>query len=322
MKRGDRPSALPLSPTGPQPLVSTSDDGGKVVASLPSGDRVEVLLHGATVTSWKGPNNAEQLFLSSKAALDGSKAVRGGIPVVFPVFGPPPKEGHATSSLPQHGFARNVRWEYLGKSSTESTGNKSALDSSVKLDFGLSSAQLDEKSKKAWPYEFTLVYSVTLSTGELGASLEVKNSGDKTWEFTTLLHTYFRIGDISKVSLTGLEPTAYTDKVGGAAKKQAAGSPITFTGETDRVYTDTLETIIVKESDTPKFEIVRDGMSDVVVWNPWVEKSKGMSDFGPEDGWKQMICVEAGAVKQFISLESGETWQGGFRARIPGATDD
>ena len=193
MPRADRPSALPLSPTGPQPLVSTSDDGNKVVASLPSGDRVEVLLHGATVTSWKGPNDNEQLFLSSKAALDGSKAVRGGIPVVFPVFGPPPKD-HATSNLPQHGFARNVRWEYLGKTSSESTGTASALDSSVKLDFGLSSAQLDEKSRKAWPHEFSLVYSVTLGTGELGLSLEIKNAGETPWEFTTLLHTYFRIG--------------------------------------------------------------------------------------------------------------------------------
>lgn len=202
MPRADRPSALPLSPTGPQPLVSTSADGNTVIASLPSGDRVEILLHGATVTSWKGPNNAEQLFLSSKAALDGSKAVRGGIPVVFPVFGPPPKD-HATNKLPQHGFARNAKWEYLGKSSSESMGNASALDSSVKLDFGLSSKELDEKSRAAWPNEFTLVYSVTLSTGELGASLEVKNSGDSAWEFTTLLHTYFRVGVRGTLEVNG-----------------------------------------------------------------------------------------------------------------------
>lgn len=44
---------------------------------------MDVLLYGATVVSWKskGPNDAEpveHLFLSSKAALDGSKAVRGG----------------------------------------------------------------------------------------------------------------------------------------------------------------------------------------------------------------------------------------------------
>lgn len=321
MPRADRPSALPLSPTGPQPLVDISEDNSKVTASLPSGDRVEILLHGATVISWKGPNNAEKLFLSSKAALDGSKAVRGGIPVVFPVFGPPPKD-HATSTLPQHGFARTSRWEYLGKTSSESTSTRSALDSSVKLDFGLSNDMLSEADRKKWPHDFGLTYSITLSTGELGVSLEIKNTGEKAWEFTTLLHTYFRIQDISKVSITGLEPTAYIDKVGGAAQKSAAGSPITFSGETDRVYTDSTNTILVKEGNSTTFEIVRDGMNDCVVWNPWSEKAASMSDFGPSDGWKNMVCVEAGAVKEFLKLEGGETWQGGFRARLPGAVDD
>jgi glucose-6-phosphate 1-epimerase len=73
-------------------------------------------LFGATVISWKateksGPGEPiERLFVSSKAALDGSKAVRGGIPVVFPCFGPPEHPDH--SKLPQHGFARNEFWAF------------------------------------------------------------------------------------------------------------------------------------------------------------------------------------------------------------------
>ena len=59
-------------------------DQGKVIAVLPTGDSVEVLLYGATVTSWKS-NGKENLWLSKAAKLDGSKPVRGGIPVVFPV---------------------------------------------------------------------------------------------------------------------------------------------------------------------------------------------------------------------------------------------
>lgn len=62
-----------------------SDDNSRVTASLPTGERVEVLLYGATVISWKSSNGKENLFLSSKAQLDGSKPVRGGIPLVFPV---------------------------------------------------------------------------------------------------------------------------------------------------------------------------------------------------------------------------------------------
>ena len=38
---------------------------------------VTVYKYGATVTSWK-INNEEQLFTSSKAILNGTKAIRGG----------------------------------------------------------------------------------------------------------------------------------------------------------------------------------------------------------------------------------------------------
>lgn len=50
------------------------------------GESVEILLFGATITSWKS-GGEEKLWLSSGAKLDGSKAVRGGIPLVFPVGG-------------------------------------------------------------------------------------------------------------------------------------------------------------------------------------------------------------------------------------------
>jgi glucose-6-phosphate 1-epimerase len=32
-----------------------------------------------------------------------------------------------------------------------------------------------------------------------------------------------------------------------------------------------------------------------VVWNPWVDKSKTLSDFSPED-YKKMVCIEPGNV--------------------------
>lgn len=86
--RANRPSALNApSAAAPEAQVDIVGSGAssKVVATLPSGESVEVLLYGATVTSWKSNGGkTENLWLSEKAALDGSKAVRGGIPVVFP----------------------------------------------------------------------------------------------------------------------------------------------------------------------------------------------------------------------------------------------
>ena len=189
MDRPNRPSAISAKSTGPQPTVNS--DKGRVTALLPTGDSVEVLLFGATVTSWKS-NGKERLWLSTAAKLDGSKPVRGGIPVVFPCFGPPPKD-HATGALPQHGFARNSHWEYLGKSSSESGALAKGGDDCVKLDFGLSSANISAEAKKQWPYDFSLVYSVTLGKDGLQTMLNVRNEGKESFEFQMLLHTYFYV---------------------------------------------------------------------------------------------------------------------------------
>lgn len=52
---------------------------------------------------------------------------------------------------------------------------------------------LSEEFRKAWPYEFGLVYSVTLSTEGLETSLQVQNKGTEAFEFHVLLHNYFRV---------------------------------------------------------------------------------------------------------------------------------
>ena len=71
----------------------------------------------------------------------------------------------------------------------------------------------------------------------------------------------------------------------------------------------------MSEKGAAEYEVTRDMLADVVVWNPWIEKAKGMADFGPEDGYKQMICVEAGSVSAWNSLEAGDAWEGGQRIK-------
>lgn len=82
MDRSHKPSAIGVGASLPQPSVDIQDN--TVKATLPTGQSVTIHLYGATVTSWKTANG-EQLFLSQKAHLDGSKPIRGGIPLVFPV---------------------------------------------------------------------------------------------------------------------------------------------------------------------------------------------------------------------------------------------
>ena len=250
------------------------------------------------------------------------------------VFGPPPSN-HETSKLPQHGFARNTRWEYLGKTTSESSSTGAGGDSSVKLDFGLSDAMLDAKAKSAWDHKFNITYSITLSPGQLATSFLVRNTSEARWEFQVLFHTYFKVGvsrasaervnqqemianlfvlqEISNVSITGLESTAFLDKVAGSGKLSAASNKaITFDGETDRVYSKTTEpSNTITQDGAPLFEVTRDGLDDVVVWNPWIEKAKGLGDFEPKEGYKNMVCLEAGSVIDWVRLDAGDTWEGG-----------
>ncbi|KAL1855809.1 hypothetical protein VTK73DRAFT_8469 [Phialemonium thermophilum] len=313
VERRNKPSALASTPgLVPQPQVNISHGNQRVSAVLPTGESVEVMLYGATVVSWKDSDGNEKLWLSEATKLDGSKPIRGGIPLVFPVFGPPPAN-HPTSKLPQHGLARTSRWEFLGKSTSESEAAEADL--SVKLDFGLSAATLDEAARALWPYTFGLIYSVTLTRDSLTTSLVVTNDDNKPFDVQVLLHTYFRIPDINKIQITGLEGAEYIDKVDNRKIKTQETPAVTITSETDRVYTpkggaDAPIAIVDQSSGRPLYKLSRDNLGDVVVWNPWAEKAVSMPDFGPDDGYRNMVCVEAGAVRGWQTLEPGDAFEG------------
>lgn len=209
----------------------------------------------------------------------------------------------------------------------------------MKLDFGLYSSNLSAEARKAWPHDFGLVYSVTLGPGSLQTVVNVRNEGQQPFEFQTLMHTYLRVPvrqllqlsfcnlheisllliwlllceqEITKTSVTGLLGVSYTDKVLDASTHTQSEANLTITGETDRVYSSIPQnTTSVLVDEKPRFDVVRDNLPDTVVWNPWKEKAAAMADFGPDDGYKHMVCVEAGAVKQWTTLEAGDTWEAG-----------
>ncbi|CAG9955228.1 unnamed protein product [Clonostachys rosea f. rosea IK726] len=304
MNRANKPSTLSATP-GPEPQaqVTVSSDNSRVAAQLPTGESIDVLLHGATVLSWKDAAGDEKLWLSDAAKLDGSGPARGGIPLVFPVFGT--SDHPPVAKLPQHGFARNSRWEFLGKSTSE------GATSGVKLDFGLSSDNVDETIQALWPYKYTLLYSVTLEPKNLVTTLVISNDGETSFEFQTLLHTYFKVNNIEDVQVTGLEDASYIDKVDGLKTKAQSGA-VTFAGETDRIYTPAIppsEPLVITEAGKPKFSIVRQNLENAVVFNPWVEKAKATADLEPKDAWKNLVCVEPGTVGGWHQLDKGDTFE-------------
>ncbi|XP_046350666.2 putative glucose-6-phosphate 1-epimerase [Haliotis rufescens] len=254
-----------------------------------NGTSVLVHLHGATVLSWKCQGQ-EVLFLSEKAVFDNKKAIRGGIPVVFPNFGP-------WDLGPQHGFARTKRWQAETPARTDSAGN-------VVAEFVL---QDDEATRAIWDFRFKVVYTVQVMEKTVTMNVAVNNLGSKDFDFTCLLHTYFRIPDISKTAVMGLQNTKYVDKVRDGEEVTEAREEIRIDENYDRVYMDTPSEIVVGKVADGSHSIIMQTMNfpDTVVWNPWADKAKAMSDFG-DDEYSNMVCVEAGYVAHRVQLNTGQ----------------
>ena len=233
------------------------------------------------------------LFVSARAYYANGKAIKGGIPVCWPWFGPDP-EG---LGRPAHGFVRTRQWQ--------TSASESLADGSTKVVLGL--ADTDE-TRKIWPHPFKL--AIEISVGDsLKLALVTQNTGDKSVTISQALHTYFQVGDISKVKVLGLDGRQYLDKVDGSARKTQSG-PVTVNGEVDRIYTGVSgELIIDDESLDRRIRIQSSGCSTAVVWNPWIEAAASMGDLDDED-YKRMLCVEtANAGPESIQIPAGAEYR-------------
>ncbi|CAG8606105.1 18358_t:CDS:2, partial [Acaulospora morrowiae] len=275
----------------------------KVILEHPSGSSTEVYFYGATVTSWKY-REKERLFLSKDSILDGTKAIRGGIPIVFPQFAKASDPSAETAALPQHGIARVSKWEWLGISVDN--------DSQISVRFGLTDTQVPENLRQKWSKKFKLTYTVTLTEDTLSNTLAVKNEDAGSFDFNTLLHTYYLVPDISKVSIKGLSNITYIDKVENFTMVLDTNDSIKIDREVDRIYPNVSQDEIYIDlgyGASGNFILKKINLKDTVVWNPWVDRARKLSDFGDEE-YKQMVCVEPGTVS-YITLNAGETWEGG-----------
>jgi len=254
-----------------------------------NGATAVVSLFGGQVLSWSPPGRGDRLYLSPSAVLDGSAPIRGGIPVCFPQFAD-------LGPLPQHGFARTATWSVL----TERNDKDYAL-----VSLGLSD---DEASRAVWPHPFSAELSVLVEESRLDLEFEVTNTGDHDFEFTAALHTYLAVREVEESRLEGLYGFSYRDKTDANRIKRDSGDVLLIEAETDRVYHAVNRPVLLREYDR-SLGINSDGFVDVVVWNPWVERSAAIADL-PDDAFRHMLCVEAAAAQNPVRLAPGESWWG------------
>ncbi|RYX81011.1 D-hexose-6-phosphate mutarotase [bacterium] len=230
----------------------------------------ELYLQGAHLTRFK-----DWLFLSSRSNFTEGKAIRGGIPIVFPWFGP----SRTDSSAPQHGWGRTSLWQL------ESQSHSDAI-LSLRHD--------------SWQIRLTYSFGDMLSV-----RAEVQNIGTQADSFEVVLHTYFAVSDISAVSIEGLDGLTYLDKPSGNARFTQQGT-LHFDGEIDRVYLNAPSPLRINDG-TGGYELHGD-WNAAVTWNPGAEKAAQLSDLG-EGEWRKFVCLEIGAIADgAIQLEPGKVW--------------
>jgi glucose-6-phosphate 1-epimerase len=258
----------------------------------PDGARATVLLHGGHVVSWIPADADEQLYLSPKSGFAPGQAIRGGVPVIFPQF-------NARGPLQRHGFARNKVWQ---------------LDSARQgADDALAVLRLrdDAATRASWPHRFNLELRLSVRAGTLDITLSCENRGDTALAFTGALHTYLRVDALAETRVQGLAGLQYWDAVADTTQLQQ-DEWLTPAGDLDRVYYKVDRDLLLTESrnnGVRRLQIHQQGFGDAVVWNPGAEKCAALSDM-PADGYLNMLCVEAAAIAQPISLASGECWTG------------
>lgn len=226
-------------------------------------------LQGAHLLSWKPTGEDEVLWLSNNTPFKTGVALRGGVPICWPWFGPAAQPG-----LPSHGFARNLPW-------TLKAHNED--DNGVVLTFELQSGA---ETSQLWPHEFTL-----LARFKVGATCEIELEAHGEFETTSALHTYFNVGDIAAVKVSGLGDRLI-DKVNDAKEDVLADGIQTFPDRTDRVYLNPEAcSVIHDDSLNRNIDVVHHHHLNVVGWNPGPALSVSMGDM-PDDGYKTFVCVE------------------------------
>ncbi len=284
-------------------LFTVSQFSGQDALQLRSGDgsTATVLLHGAQLVSWIPAGRGEQLYLSPQAVFDRKSAVRGGVPVIFPQF-------DRRGELPRHGFARNRAWRALSLES----GPSDALAVLRLVD--------DDETMAIWPHRFIAELSVHLSASRLDIELAIEHrlpeeaaAPADPLRFTAALHSYFRVADVAAAHVEGLQRLRYFDKVRSTEQVDMAPQLVP-SGELDRIYFDVARPLVLGGGER-RIEIEKQGFDDVVVWNPGPALSASLDDL-PDDGWREMLCIEAAAIGRPVEVQAGDCWIGRQTVRL------
>jgi len=245
-------------------------------------------LYGGQLLSFVPAGGSEVLWVSPLAK-GAPGAIRGGVPVCWPYFG----RENQPDQAPQHGFARNRRWQ-LEDPREDGDGN---------LHLALTLPAEDSTPLR-------LRQTLVLGSG-LQQALTTHNPSARKLSITQALHSYFAVGDAQQVSVEGLDGLDYADKYSGETFTQSGDWTLADPrdpGRSDRIYHAAGGHYVLHDPAMDRrLRITTTGSHAVVVWNPGQAGAQTMADV-PDADWYRFVCVEAAnAARDIATLGPGAT---------------
>lgn len=268
----------------------------RVLVNTPKAHAV-LYTYGAHLVEWTAAGQKPGIYTSPKADFEVGKAIRGGVPVIFPWFGAY-SLGEKRGGLPYpiHGFARTSVWV------VEST--HFAPDDDVKIVLSLT----PNETAKSYGWEsFRCV--LTFHIGEtLKMQLEVTNTGNAAFTYEEGFHTYFAVGEAKQTTVEGLQGTTFLDKMEEFKARELKDKLLVFDKATDQVHVHTAASLVIHDNAWKRdISVDKEGSSATVCWNPWTTLTPNFKDLA-EDSWEHFVCVEAiNGMEDKVTLQPGAT---------------
>ena len=255
----------------------------------------EFYLYGAHLTQWTPTGHEPALYLSPRSGFTPGKPIRGGIPLVFPWFGPAATSPIQTpEGAAQHGFARVSPWSLR-------------FAAFAGEDLHLSAVLDQTEAVRALGFTgFELAIEIVLGR-TLAVRLTAANTGEAPFHYEDVLHAYLHVGDSREVSVEGLEGTNYLDKTDDFKQKTQSEPALRFVGEVDRPYLNTVAPLaVVDPALRRRLRVEKKGSRTTVTWNPGEALAAKLPDLLLEE-WNRFVCIEPGNVAgDLVTLQPRE----------------
>lgn len=249
----------------PAAALSSRAPGVDILVISAADFHAEISLLGGQLLSFRAAGQQPLLYLSPQARYQPGKAIRGGVPLCWPWFGPHPDD----ASLPAHGVARTQAWR---------------LDE-VREDAGAFHVKLSGPECDGLTAEMEYRLGAAVE-----AALTTRNRGDRPQRLGAALHSYLAVGDARQAALSGLDGERCHDKVAGRESRWPDGE-FHFRGEVDSIVYSERPALLRDPVWRRCIRVTAEGAGSVVVWNPAAEKTALLGDL-PDAAWLDFVCVE------------------------------